>query len=156
MQVKHVLHARHKLLRAYVHDFMYMYPACMHVCTCKYVIIAFIRKWYILLALHIVYQILYSVHMCAMHLSFLLLVLYFRLCCSSRICWKSTIQIGFICRQPWITFSCWNNQKKMLWWKLSTGMNKLIKCIYSYAYVTGFVKIDPNHTGTHIHFIGEH
>ena len=24
------------------------------------------------------------------------------------------------------------------------------------AYVIGFVKIDPNHTGTEIHFIGEH
>ena len=23
-------------------------------------------------------------------------------------------------------------------------------------YVTGFVKIDPNHTGTEIHFIAEH
>ena len=24
------------------------------------------------------------------------------------------------------------------------------------VYVTGFVKIDPNHTGTEIHFIAEH
>ena len=24
------------------------------------------------------------------------------------------------------------------------------------TYVTGFVKIDPNHTGTEIHFIAEH
>ena len=27
-----------------------------------------------------------------------------------------------------------------------------VACIY----VTRFVKIDPNHTGTEIHFIGEH
>ena len=28
--------------------------------------------------------------------------------------------------------------------------------LYVSSYVTGFVKIDPNHTGTEIHFIAEH
>ena len=28
-------------------------------------------------------------------------------------------------------------------------------CNYVATYVTGFVKIDPNHTGTEIHFITE-
>ena len=28
--------------------------------------------------------------------------------------------------------------------------------LLAFGYVTGFVKIDPNHTGTEIHFIGEH
>ena len=33
-----------------------------------------------------------------------------------------------------------------------TGLNFRFKLLY----VTGFVKIDPNHTGTEIHFIAEH
>ena len=37
---------------------------------------------------------------------------------------------------------------------------KLLAKVISYNYktknVTGFVKIDPNHTGTEIHFIAEH
>ena len=32
----------------------------------------------------------------------------------------------------------------------------IIKQLVATVYVTGFVKLDPNHTGTEIHFIAEH
>ena len=35
------------------------------------------------------------------------------------------------------------------WWMITTHQKY-------HTYVTGFVKIDPNHTGTEIHFIAEH
>ena len=36
------------------------------------------------------------------------------------------------------------------------GIVMVNKSLYWILYVTGFVKIDPSHTGTEIHFIAEH
>ena len=35
-------------------------------------------------------------------------------------------------------------------------LNYIATLYKRFLYVTGFVKIDPNHTGTEIHFIAEH
>ena len=40
--------------------------------------------------------------------------------------------------------------------KFPIGLTAWILLHLIFIYVTGFVKIDPNHTGTEIHFIAEH